>query len=196
VQRGERVSAIFLTSGELGLKQMSPKEAWRVREGEAQDAAQVLGLADVHFLRCPDWFLSDHIEDTASLLRPLLDRMQPALIYVPHVLEWHPDHKAALPVLTMALDPPRAPSPSIRTYEVWTPMPEFDHVEDITGSMEQKLRAVRCYASQLSDLHYDRAIDGLNAYLGEMATRRRYAEVFATLDPAFYRPQPEAGNPR
>ncbi len=196
VQRGDRVSAMFLTSGELGLKQMPHEEAWRVRESEAQDAAQVLGLADVHFLRCSDWFLSDHIEDTASLLRPLLARLQPALIYVPHLLEWHPDHKAALPVLTMALAPPYAPSPSIRTYEVWTPMPEFDHVEDITGSMEQKLRAVRCYASQLTELHYDRAIEGLNAYRGEMAARRPYAEVFATLDPAAYSPQPEAGTPK
>jgi N-acetylglucosamine malate deacetylase 1 len=195
VQRGDRVSAIFLTSGELGLKQMPRDEAWRVREHEAQDAAQVLGLAEVHFLRCPDWFLSDHIENTASLLRPLLALVQPALIYVPHVLEWHPDHKAALHVLTMALNPPYTPSPSIRTYEVWTPMPEFDHVEDITGSMEQKLRAVRCYASQLTELHYDRAMEGLNAYRGEMAARRPYAEVFATLDPAAYAPQLETGNP-
>jgi len=59
VQLGDRVSAIFLTSGELGLKQMPQEEAWRVRESEAQDAAQVLGLADVHFLRCPDWFIGD-----------------------------------------------------------------------------------------------------------------------------------------
>jgi N-acetylglucosamine malate deacetylase 1 len=195
VQRGDRVSAVFLTSGELGLKQMPQEEAWRVRESEARAAARVLGLADVYFLRCPDWFLSDHIENTASLLRPLLALVQPALIYVPHVLEWHPDHKAALHVLTMALNPPYTPSPSIRTYEVWTPMPEFDHVEDITGSMEQKLRAVCCYASQLTELHYDRAMEGLNAYRGEMAARRPYAEVFATLDPAAYAPQLETGNP-
>jgi LmbE family N-acetylglucosaminyl deacetylase len=196
VQRGDRVSAVFLTSGELGLKQMPREEAWRMRESEAGEAAKVLGLTEVHFLRCSDWFLSDHIEDTALLLRPLLARLQPSLVYVPHVLEWHPDHKAALSVLTMALDPPYAPSPSIRTYEVWTPMPEFDHVEDITGSMEQKLRAVRCYASQLTELHYDRAIEGLNAYRGEMAARRPYAEVFATVDPAVRSPQTETGNPK
>jgi N-acetylglucosamine malate deacetylase 1 len=182
VRRGDRVTAVFLTSGELGLKQLAPKEAWRVRESEAQEAAGVLGLADVRFLRCPDWFVSDHIEEAAALLRPVLAREQPALIYVPHALEWHPDHKAALPVLRSALGQRDVASPTIRTYEVWTPLPEYDHVEDISGSIEQKLRAVRCYASQLVDLHYDRAVEGLNAYRGEMAARRPYAEVFATLE--------------
>ncbi|HST06132.1 MAG TPA: PIG-L family deacetylase [Chloroflexia bacterium] len=182
VERGDDVRAVFLTSGELGLKQMPPDEAWRIRESEALQAAQVLGLADLHFLRCPDWFLSDHIEQAASLLRPLLLQYQPELIYGPHPLEWHPDHKAALPVLNTALHPPYPAAPLIRTYEVWTPLTEFEHVEDITGCMEQKLNAVRCYASQLTELHYDRAIEGLNAYRGEMAAGRPYAEVFASPD--------------
>ena len=47
-------------------------------------------------------------------------------------------------------------------------------------SWSKKLAAVRCYTSQLTELHYDRAIEGLNRYRGEMAARRPYAEVFAT----------------
>lgn len=182
VGRGDRVTAVFLTSGELGLKQLPLEEAWRVRESEALIAAEVLGLSAMHFLRCPDWFLGDHLVQAAALLRPIVTQEQPALIYVPHVLEWHPDHKASLPILRSALDPHDAETLAIRAYEVWTPLAEYDHVEEITGSMTQKLRAVRCYASQLSELHYDRAVEGLNAYRGEMAARRPYAEVFATLD--------------
>ena len=181
-RRGDRVSVVFLTSGELGLKQMPREEAWRIREREAQEAACVLGLADARFLRCPDWFLGEHIEEATGALRVVLLEQRPELVYVPHELEWHPDHKAALAALRLALAGLDEKTPVIRTFEVWTPLPEYDHVEEITDCMEQKLRAVRCYASQIGELHYDRAIEGLNAYRGEMAAKRPYAEVFMTLD--------------
>jgi hypothetical protein len=59
-------------------------------------------------------------------------------------------------------------------------------VEDVTDVMARKLRAVRCYASQLGHFGYDRAVRGLNAYRGALAARTRYAEVFGapTLDSA------------
>ena len=33
---GDRVCAVFLTSGELGLKQLSREKAWQIREAEAR----------------------------------------------------------------------------------------------------------------------------------------------------------------
>jgi LmbE family N-acetylglucosaminyl deacetylase len=179
--RGDRVSVVCLTSGELGIKSMTPEQVWYVREQEAQAAAKVLGIASVSFLRCPDWFLGDNISTAADALRSILEAEKPEVIYAPHALEWHPDHKAALPVLAAALTGVAMNPPEIRTYEVWTPLAEYDHVEDISVFIEQKLAAVRCYTSQIVDLHYDRAIEGLNRYRGEMALRRPYAEVFATL---------------
>ena len=72
--RGDRVVAVFLTSGELGLEHLPREEAWRVREGEAEAAAEVLGLADLIFLRCPDWFVGEGVDEAAALLRPILTR--------------------------------------------------------------------------------------------------------------------------
>jgi N-acetylglucosamine malate deacetylase 1 len=176
--RGDRVAVAFLTSGELGLKQLSPEQAWRIREEEAREAAKVLGIAAMTFLRCPDWFLGEHVNAASSALRSILQAERPQLIYVPHALEWHPDHKAAWSVVASALDGFDL-APEIRAYEVWTPLVEYDHVEDISAFMEQKLAAIRCYTSQLGELHYDRAIEGLNRYRGEITARRPYAEVFA-----------------
>ncbi len=102
--KGDRVVVAFLTSGELGIKSASPEQVWAVREKEASEAARVLSVASISFLRCPDWFLGDNIDAAGAALRPLLQREQPDLIYVPHTLEWHPDHKAAQPVLAAALD--------------------------------------------------------------------------------------------
>jgi LmbE family N-acetylglucosaminyl deacetylase len=180
--RGDRVVSVFLTSGELGLKQLPPEEAWRIREKEAAEAAEVLGIANITFLRFPDWFVGDNVQEAGGALRPTLLAESPGIVYVPHALEWHPDHKAAMPVLAAAYAGLGVQAPSIRAYEVWTPLAEYDHVEDISALIEQKLTAIRCYASQITELHYDRAIEGLDRYRGEMAARCAYAEVFATPD--------------
>jgi LmbE family N-acetylglucosaminyl deacetylase len=176
--RGDRVAAVFLTSGELGLKHLPREEAWRVREGEAETAAEVLGLADLTFLRRPDWSVGEGVDEAADLLRPILAREAPQYIYLPHDREWHPDHRAALAVVRAALRDSGIPAPALRTYEIWTPLSEHDDVKDITSVMARKLRAVRCYRSQLAGFRYDRAVRGLNQYRGALAARCRYAEVF------------------
>jgi LmbE family N-acetylglucosaminyl deacetylase len=180
--RGDRVVTVFLTSGELALQHVTREEAWRVREGEARDAARVLGTATPVFLRGDDWFLGDQIDACASGLRPVLAQEQPEIIYVPHSLEWHPDHKSAAAVVQAALPTGNNMAPTLRTYEVWTPLPFYDHVEDITTVMERKLDAVRCYGSQLSHFQYDRAVAGLNQYRGALAGRCDWAEVFGVVD--------------
>jgi len=176
--QGDRVTVVFLTSGELALKHLPKEGAWEVREGEAERAAEVLGITGLEFLRQPDWYLSEQVMRTASLLRPILERVLPERIYLPHRGEWHPDHQACHPILRAALNDARLPEPSLMGYEVWTPLSEYDLVKDITGTMARKLQAVRCYRSQLGHFRYDRAVRGLNEYRGCLAGRCRYAEVF------------------
>ena len=202
VESGERVCVVFLTSGELGLKHLPRDEAWRTREGEAEAAARVLGLAQLYFLRQPDWLLGDTIREAAAALRPVLAAELPREIYLPHTGEWHPDHKASMPILQAALRAAgqvassetrvvsddgqltthfsllATQTPLLRTYEVWTPLAEYAHVEDISTIIARKLAAVRCYKSQLQGFRYDRAARGLALYRGALAGRCRYAEVF------------------
>ena len=63
--RGDYVSAVFLTSGELGLKHLPKKEAWAIRESEARsvgDTGYGGGVTDVfHPAAAPhDEFLPPH----------------------------------------------------------------------------------------------------------------------------------------
>ena len=178
--RGDRVVVTYLSSGELGLKQLSHEKAWSIREGESRRAAKVLGVATVEFLRLPDWSVGDHVARAARLLRPILDGEKPARIYVPHAREWHPDHRAAFLVLRAACRG-RSARLEVLAYEVWTPLSEYDHVEDITAEMPKKLRALRAHRSQLNQFDYVRAVRGLNQFRGELAARCRYAEVFQTI---------------
>jgi len=180
-QRRDRVAVVFLTSGELGLRQLPREKAWTVRENEAKAAAKILGLARVEFLRQPDWMLGDHLKTAARALRTVLLEEQPQLIYVPHEDEWHPDHQVALPMLRQALSKWRGTSPEVRAYEIWTPLTAHDHVEDISRVMPRKLKALRAHRSQLNEFNYERAVRGLNAFRGELAAKCRYAEVFQTV---------------
>jgi len=181
VERGDRVAVVFLTSGELGLDHLPPVEAHRIRETEAEAAAQILGLHALSFLRLPDWQLGENLDAGRSTLSPFIEREQPGLIYVPHPGEWHPDHRATFSMLAAAL--PSAP-PEIRCYEVWTPLAVHSEVEDITSTIAHKLRAIRCYQSQLATFRYDRSARGLAAYRGALASRTRYAEVFGHPSPS------------
>ena len=178
-RRGDRSSVVYLTSGELGLKHLPRHDAWLTREREAAQAAKILGIAKMFFLRLADWFVSDAVEKGAAKLRPILKRAKPGLIYLPHEQEWHPDHKASIGIVRKALGTIKLPI--LRGYEVWTPLTEFDHITDVTQVMTRKLRALRAHASQIAELDYARAVRGLNQYRGALAGKCAYAEVFQTL---------------
>jgi hypothetical protein len=76
----------------------------------------------------------------------------------------------------------RVRAPTLLTYEVWTPLAEHYHVENITPVMRRKLQAVRAHRSQTQQLPYDRAVRGLNLYRGAVAGGCRYAEIFNYAD--------------
>jgi LmbE family N-acetylglucosaminyl deacetylase len=179
---GDRVSVVFLTSGELGLKSLPPAEAHRVREAEALAAAQILQTTPPMFLRLPDWGLGDAVAEAVAALSPVLATNAPEVIYLPHPADDHPDHRACLPIVQAALRSRSRPVPQLRGYEIWSPMPAWDLAEDITSVMDTKLAAVGAYRSQLEQLRYDRAIAGLNQYRGALAGRCDFVEAFALLE--------------
>ena len=180
--RGDRVTAVFLTSGELGLENLPASEAHRIREGEAAAAAAILGIARLEFMRFPDWFTGDHLPSIAEKLAAILRAETPGRIYLPHPEDGHPDHRAAFPAVCRAL---RASTMTaeIFAYEVWTPLARAEEMEDITAAMHTKLRAIRCYRSQLAGFRYDRAARGLAAYRGALHAKCGYAEAFESLLP-------------
>jgi len=180
---GDRVTVVFLTSGELGLKHLPRDAAWQTREAEAKAAGKILGIAEMRFLRQPDWVLAEVIGPAANALAEVLTSERPQLIYVPHPREWHPDHKAAVEILKQSLGMCALAVPEIRGYEVWTPLSEYSVVIDISAVMPRKLEAIRCHSSQLTDFDYAHAAQSLNAFRGALAAKASFAEVFEQLPP-------------
>jgi N-acetylglucosamine malate deacetylase 1 len=184
--RGDRVTVAFLTSGELGMGNTPAYEASCIREGEAGHAAAVLGVGRLEFLRGRDWFLGDDPGDLVPRLVDLLREEVPGRLYLPHPNDWHPDHKAAIRIVVAALGELRVLGEPLDAelfgYEVWTPMSEWDHVEDVSEVIDVKLAAIACYVSQRSVFDYARAATGLAQYRGALAGRCDHAEVFSYID--------------
>lgn len=184
-QRGDPVDVVFLTSGERGIEGVPAETARSIREAEAEAAGKVLRVGRIDFLRLPDLGLLENVEPAARQLVKVLAGQPPDLIYLPHPEESHPDHEAALPIVRAALAHLGRDKklPELRGYEVWSPMTRYGWVEDVSAVFARKLRAVRCYRSQLVGFRYDRAARGLGQYRGVMAAGSRYAEAFLYLDP-------------
>jgi LmbE family N-acetylglucosaminyl deacetylase len=176
--RGERVEVVFLTSGELALSHIEREEAWRIREQEAQEAAAVLGIAELTFLRLPDWGLKDS-NGAADALATLIERVSPSTVYPPHPGDWHPDHRAAAELARDAGASIGLSPEAVLGYEIWTPLSEYTIVEDVGDVFPTKLDAIRCYVSQSDHFDYVRAAVGIGQYRGALAGRCAYAEVFA-----------------
>ena len=94
-------------------------------------------------------------------LRDTIRRLRPSRLFVPHEREMHPDHRAAVRIVSRALAAVRSSRPTLLLYEVWTPLQDIDHVEDISEVMPDKVAAVRAYRTQCDAMRFDDAVVGL-----------------------------------
>ena len=184
IMEGDKVEVIFLTSGEKGGHGRSEEDTILLREEEAITAAKILQVAEIEFWREPDGAFYPN-ENCVNRLVAKIQTVQPSIIYVPHELEQHPDHKAAAALVakTILFLGDTIQNPVVWMYEVWTPIQQIDHIIDITGYITIKLKAIQAYNSQCSVLKFDEAILGLNRYRGEMHSwpGGDYAEIFKKL---------------
>ena len=180
VTEGDTVDIIFLTSGEKGGHGRNEEETMRIREKEARKAAKILEINSVEFWKQPDGKCEANIaniERMAAKLRVFL----PAIIYVTHEGEQHPDHRAAAEIVKQAtIVLQKSKRPVVYMYEVWTPLSTIDHIVDISKYVAIKRKAIKAHKSQCDVLKFHVSALALNRYRGEMHSwpGGEYAEVF------------------
>jgi LmbE family N-acetylglucosaminyl deacetylase len=182
IERGDAVEVIFLTSGERGAKPRPPEEVGALREMEAQAAAGILGYESLQFWRQPDGALQAD-ERLVERVDEVFVTSRPDRVFVPHDEEMHPDHRAAAMLVRRAIASRARIGPEVLMYEVWTPLQQIDHVEDISAQIDIKIAAILAYKSQCEIMRFDEAARALNRYRGEMHSwpGGPYAEVFKKL---------------
>lgn len=194
---GRRVGILDLTQGELGTRGSA-----QIRAEEAQRASKVLGVATRENLGLSD---ANIVNDMASRekLVGAIRRLRPRVVIAPALEGRHPDHIAAAQLVRDAsflagLKNFAPGSEKHRPFKILHCLayrqdfvrPSF--VVDISAEFEQKLEAIRCYASQFDGATQagevypngeplENAVRNHAAYYGSLI-RCRYAEPFFTTE--------------
>lgn len=153
--QGMRVGVVELTNGEP-----TPRGTIQRRREETNQATQALGLTWRHQLDLPNRSLENNLSSRRKLAT-IFRLTQPRMILAPYWEDAHPDHVAASALVDAARfwaklsrsDLPGEPFHPPKIYYFWSihlrihPQPAF--VLDISNQLEQKMKAVECFASQL-----------------------------------------------
>lgn len=163
---GDTIHGAFITSGVNGDPSgvRSPADYVDLRRAEAEASAAVLGMGSTEFWGLPDSCTVTHrdLEAVTERLLDLYQRVEPDVIYSPHLGESHSDHHFVALAAVAALGRWTGTA-TLLGYEVWSPM-QADWVLEVTDDYATKRAAVRCYPSQLEHTDILTAIEGLNAY--------------------------------
>ncbi len=163
VDAGRQVFVLYLSSGERGCPDRPPADVGPLREQEAAQAMETLGIptANLRFLRFPDGGINPALLDQLGAVTSALRELRPDLLYVPHPDDASFDHCAAFTLCWRAAAMAGSRNfpewgarphwvPAVLGYEVWSPVREPAYFEDIDGVLDRKLAALACYQSQSS----------------------------------------------
>ena len=152
-RQGKKTGILHLTLGERGTRGTVEE-----RQREAEDAARVLGAAEVGFLDCGDGaFRTGEAEEDALI--ECLREWRPDLILAPSPSDRHPDHHRASQLIQSAsfyaglknrhpgAGPPFRPG-AVFSYMQHDPF-EPSFIVDVSSVWKTKLEALSAYRSQL-----------------------------------------------
>lgn len=171
-RQGDQVHVIVVTRGMPELFAAEAVAKVRVELGRAH---AVLGGASVSYLDFPAPAL-DTVPGyaVADAIHKVLSAVQPDIVYLPHHGDIHGDHRAASLATMVAARPNGAVSiPRLLVYETlseseWGNPNGADAFQptvfvDISGTLEDKLKAMACYESQLRPSPNARSLEAIRA---------------------------------
>jgi N-acetylglucosamine malate deacetylase 1 len=150
-----------------------------MRNEESRRCAAILGLEAPIFLNHER--LADRIAEASGEVLEILRQRKVDAVFVPFVLDGHPDHRSANYILAAALAKIDWPV-RVFGYEVWgLAIPNV--LVAIDDVMEDKLRMIACFTVANKAIDYVHSTKGLNMYHSRMlgAGECRYAERFFEL---------------
>lgn len=198
ISEGKSVSYIVCTDGGKGAEtdRIETSDLIALRQSEQRRAADVLGVKDIVFLKCPDGELALSRGISAELTR-LIRELRPQILLTrdpwrPYQL--HADHRAvgfaALDAVMAAGNVryfPEQLSGGLQVHQIeevylfGTDQP--DVWIDISDTFERKVEAIRQHSSQVSNpIEIIRHVEEWNSHVGR-AKGFAYAEAFKLIQP-------------
>jgi len=193
IESGVKVISLVVTDGRrsTSVYGLGEDEMAKLRESEVREAVGILGVQYLILLGLGDLKSDENKRSYESALIDAVRKFRPVEIYMPHPeIDKHPTHRAvsstALETIKGMPAGEMTVRPRIWCYEVWTPFPAYDRIEDISLQMHVKTAAIDAHRSQVEYKDYTDGMRGLNRYravFNETAgfSVVQYAEVFIEL---------------
>ncbi len=171
LEKGIDVISVVVTDGRrsanpLGITQ---EELVQTRGREVRESAEILGV-EIFLLGLSDMESDSNKREFSSRMVEITTNLRPREVYLPHPeIDKHRTHRT---VSRLTLDCLKAAIKEIPFeyecwfYEVWTPFPSYDRIEDITSFADRKRQAIEAHRSQTAYKDYTDGIMGLNRYRG------------------------------
>jgi len=174
----ENFEVILLTDGRKGIKDLPEEEVIKIREEEFKCAMGVNKGIQHTCLRIKDKQLINNFD-----LFKTIDIEKYDYIFVPNIIDQHPDHKAISILLKKLLESGIKTKPDLKIcfYEVWSALGFVNAFVDISQVIESKKNMINCYKSQTSQKDYEYHALGLNQYRG-MFKDKKYVEAFCVME--------------
>jgi LmbE family N-acetylglucosaminyl deacetylase len=167
VAEGREVFYVICTNGDKGSAdpEMTSERLAAIREQEQREAAAILGVKGVVFLRYPDGGLEDTPEFRGRVVRCIREfRPETVLTSNPYrKYIWHRDHRitgkvvldAVFPYARDRLSYPEHQAEGLKPHKVkevylWA-SEDADTFIDISQTFDKKIAALRCHRSQISE---------------------------------------------
>jgi N-acetylglucosamine malate deacetylase 1 len=197
VAAGDEVEALILADGKSSRD--ASAELVDASHRETQAAADVLGLRRARRLDLPDQRLDSYeLIDLADMIAAAVQEVEPHVVYTHHADDLNLDHELVARACLVACRPQASAvewvfafstlSSTEAGYGARTPFVPSVFV-DIESTLELKIAAMTCYASELREPPHPRSLDALRAEarlrgaFGNCAAAEGFAVVRGTLSP-------------
>jgi N-acetylglucosamine malate deacetylase 1 len=177
VREGDHVTVAVMTGPGTEPHPVFPHSQWDVIRKEADQACQVLGVQRLWFRELPAVLVPDlPVWEINQEAGHVLAEVEPDILYVPFPFDLHLDHRAIYYAFSVAWRPHTPLGQRVKevyAYETlsethWNPPylePSFtpNHFVDISDTLELKMKALNCYASQIQPEPHFRSLRAIEA---------------------------------
>lgn len=164
---------VLVVSGHL--PPIYSKENYEITVAEAQRAFNILGVSQAKFLKIPATMINERpVCELNDKIMQVINKLKPHIVFCPYP-DRHTDHRLVFESVMVAVRPVGIGKniEIIAAYETlsethWNAPhiePNFtpNWVIDITDYIQVKIKALKCYESQISDFPAPRSIEAVEA---------------------------------
>lgn len=171
LEKGVDVISVVVTDGRRSANPLdiTQEELVRTRDLEVRKSSEILGV-EISLLGFSDMESESNKREFSFRIGEIITNLCPNEIYLPHPeIDKHRTHRTVSRLTLDCLKAAAEENPfecECWFYEVWTPFPSYDRIEDITSFADRKRRAIEAHRSQTAYKDYTDGIMGLNRYRG------------------------------